>query len=101
MLRTLRWLAGLLVVALAGFAIVGVANDRALGGAGFYSGLDELLKRAEAVRQAANPEYQSEVLTSLPVNRATGPVLRLDDHMSEARIIEEPVRNDVLAGFED
>ena len=101
MLRTLRVVGIALVVALAAFAIVGVANDRALGGAGFYSGLDELLKRAEAVREAANPEYQSEVLTSLPVNPATGPVLRLDDHMSEARIIEEPVRNDVLAGFED
>ena len=59
MLRTLRWLAGLLVVALAGFAIVGVANDRALGGAGFYSGLDELLKRAAAVREAANPDYRA------------------------------------------
>ena len=101
MVRTLRVLAIVLAVALVAFAIVGVANDGALGGAGFYSGLDELLKRAEAVREAANPEYQSEVLTSLPVNPTTGPVLRLDDHMSEARIIEEPVRNDVLAGFED
>ena len=62
MLRTLRLLALLLVVAVAVFAIVGVANDRALGGAGFYSGLDELLKRAAAVREAASPEYQREVL---------------------------------------
>ncbi len=100
MVRTLRVVAIVLVVALAAFAIVGVANDRALGGAGFYSGLDELLKRAAAVREAANPEYQSEVLTSLPVNPTTGPVLRLDDHLSEARIIEEPQRNDALAGFE-
>ena len=100
MLRILRLLAVLLVIALAGFAIVGVANDRALGGAGFYSGLDELLKRAAAVREAASPEYQREVLTSLPANPATGPVLRLDDHIAEARIVDEPARNDALAGFE-
>ena len=101
MLRTLRWLAGLLVVALAGFAIIGVANDRALGGAGFYSGLDELLKRATAVREAANPDYEHEVLTSLPANSMTGPVFRLDDRMAEARIIDEPARSDALAGFEN
>ena len=100
MVRTLRWLGIVLVVALVTFAIVGVANDRALGGAGFYSGLDELLKRAAAVRDAANPEYQAEVLGSLPVNPTTGPVQRLDDHMAEARIVEEPARNDALAGFE-
>src|SRR5262245_54281334 len=100
MLRTLRLLALLLVIALAGFAIVGVANDRALGGAGFYSGLDELLKRAAAVREAASPEYQHEVLTTLPTNPTTGAVLRLDDHIAEARIVDEPVRNDALAGFE-
>jgi arylsulfatase A-like enzyme len=100
MLRILRLLAVLLVVALAGFAIVGVANDRTLGGAGFYSGLDELLKRAAAVREAASPEYQREVLTSLPTNSTTGPVLRLDDHIAEARIVDEPTRNDALAGFE-
>jgi arylsulfatase A-like enzyme len=100
MLRTLRWLAGLLVVALAGFTLVGVANNRALGGAGFYSGLDELLKRAAAVREAANPDYEQEVLTSLPANPMIGPVFRLDDRMAEARIIDEPARNDVFAGFE-
>jgi arylsulfatase len=101
MLRTLRLLALALVIALVGFAIVGFANDRALGGAGFYSGLDELLKRAAAVREAASPEYQHEVLSSLPANPTTGAVLRLDDHLSEARIVEEPVRNDVAAGFEN
>jgi arylsulfatase len=101
MLRTLRLLALALVVALAGFAIVGFANDRALGGAGFYTGIDELLKRAAAVREAASPEYQHEVLSSLPTNPTAGPVVRLDDHMSEARIVEEPVRNDPRAGFEN
>jgi arylsulfatase A-like enzyme len=101
MLRTLRLLALVLVIALAGFAIVGFANDRALGGAGFYSGLDELLKRAAAVREAASPEYQQEVLSSLPANATTGPVLRLDDHMSEARIVDEPARNEAMSGFED
>jgi arylsulfatase A-like enzyme len=100
MVRTLRLLGIVLVVALVTFAIVGVANDRALGGAGFYSGLDELLKRAAAVRDAANPEYQAEVLGSLPANPTTGPVQRLDDHLAEARIIEEPASNDALAGFE-
>ncbi len=101
MLRILRSLALLLVVALALFAIVGVVNDRALGGPGFYSGLDELLKRAAAVREAASPEYQHEVLTSLSGNPTAGPVLRLDDHMAEARIVDEPVRNDAMAGFEN
>lgn len=101
MLRTLRLLAIVLLVVFAGFAIVGFANDRALGGAGFYSGIDELLKRAAAVREAASPEYQHEVLSSLPANPTTGPVLRLDEHMSEARIVDEPVRNDALAGFEN
>jgi len=101
MLRTLRLLALLLLIAVAGFAIVGFANDRALGGAGFYSGLDELLKRAAAVREAASPEYQREVLSSLPANPTAGPVLRLDDHLSEARIVEEPVRNGAAAGFEN
>src|SRR5262245_15438566 len=101
MLRTLRLLALALVIALAGFAIVGFANERALGGAGFYSGIDELLKRAAAVREAASPEYQHEVLSTLPDNPTTGPVLRLDDHMAEARIVEEPVHNDAAAGFEN
>ena len=101
MLRTLRLLAVVLLIVLAGFAIVGFANERALGGGGFYAGLDKLLKRAAAVREAASPEYQHEVLSSLPANPTTGPVLRLDDHMAEARIVEEPVRNDVAAGFEN
>ncbi|HET9446830.1 MAG TPA: sulfatase-like hydrolase/transferase, partial [Steroidobacteraceae bacterium] len=100
MSRSLRWLAGLLVVALIGFAILGVANHRALGGAGFYSGLDELLKRAAAVSEAANPDYEQEVLSALPANPMTGPVLRLDDRLAEARIIDEPARNDAFAGFE-
>jgi arylsulfatase A-like enzyme len=99
MVRTFRLLGIVLAVALATFAIVGVANDRALGG-GFYSGLDQLLQRAAAVRDAANPEYQAEVLGSLPANPTTGPVVRLDDHMAEARIVEEPARHDALAGFE-
>ena len=30
----------------------------------------------------------------------TGPVFRLDDRMAEARIIDEPARNDAFAGFE-
>jgi arylsulfatase A-like enzyme len=101
MLRTLRLLALLLVLALAGFAIVGVVNDRALGGAGFYSGLDELLERAVAVREVAGPDYQQEALASLPANPLTGPVLRLDERMAEARIVDEPVRGDVYAGFEN
>lgn len=100
MLRTLRLLALLLVVAFAAFAVLGFANGRALGG-GFYLGLDTLLKRAAAVREAASPEYQREVLTSLPANPTTGPVLRLDDHMAEARIVDEPVRSDAYAGFEN
>ena len=100
MVRTLRLLALLLVVAFATFAVLGFTNARALGG-GFYSGLDTLLKRATAVREAASPEYQREVLTSLPANPTTGPVLRLDDHMAEARIVDEPVRSDAYAGFEN
>ena len=101
MVRTLRLLALLLVVAFAAFAVLGFVNGRAFGGGGFYSGLDALLKRAAAVREAANPEYQREVLTSLPANPTTGPVLRLDDHMAEARIVDEPVRSDAYAGFEN
>ena len=101
MLRTPRLVALLLVVALATFAVVGVVNDRALGGAGFYSGLDELLKRAAKVREAASPDYQHEVLATLPTNPTAGPVLRLDDRMSEARIVDEPVRHDARAGFEN
>jgi arylsulfatase A-like enzyme len=101
MVRTLRLLALLLVVAFAAFAVIGFVNARALGGGGFYSGLDQLLKRAAAVRQAASPEYQRAALASLPANPTTGPVLRLDDHMAEARIVDEPVRSDAYAGFEN
>lgn len=101
MMRSLRLLAIVLVVVVALFAVVGVANNGALGGSGFYAGLDELLKRASAVREIASPEYQREALASLPANPTTGPVLRLDDHMSEARIVEEPVRTDAYAGFEN
>jgi arylsulfatase len=100
MLRTLRLLALVLVVAIALFAVIGFANSRALGG-GFYAGLDQLLKRANEVREVASPDYQREVLASLPANPMTGPVMRLDDHMSEAKIIEEPASNDALAGFEN
>lgn len=101
MVRTLRLLALLLVVAFAAFAVIGFVNDRTLGGGGFYAGLDELLKRATAVREAASPEYQREALASLPANPTTGPVLRLDDHMAEARIVDEPARGDAYAGFEN
>lgn len=101
MMRTLRLLGMVLVVLVVLFAVIGVANTRALGGAGFYAGLDELLKRARAVQEAASPEYEHEALASLPANPTTGPVLRLDDHMSEAKIIEEPVRTDAYAGFEN
>ena len=41
------------------------------------------------------------MLTSLPANPTTGPVFRLDDHMAEARIVDEPARNDAFAGFEN
>lgn len=101
MMRSLRLLATVLVVVVALSAVVGVANNRALGGSGFYAGLDELLKRASAVREVASPEYQREALASLPANPTTGPVMRLDDHMSEAKIVEEPVRADAYAGFEN
>lgn len=101
MMRTLRLLAIVLVVAVALFAAVGLMNDRALGGSGFYAGLDQLLKRASAVREVASPDYAREALASLPANPTTGPVLRLDDHMSEAKIVEEPERSDALAGFEN
>jgi arylsulfatase len=101
MMRTLRLLAIVLGVAVILFAVVGVANTRALGGNGFYAGLDELLKRARAIQEAAGPEYQSAALASLPANPMTGPVLRLDDHMSEAKIVEEPMRTDAYAGFEN
>jgi arylsulfatase len=100
MARTFRLLAIVLVVAAAVFAVLGFANGRALGG-GFYSGIDELVERAAAVREAASPDYQRAALSSLPPNPMTGPVLRLDDHMSEAKIVEEPVRTDALAGFEN
>jgi hypothetical protein len=62
MLRALRLLAIVLIVAIALFAVIGFANDRALGGAGFYAGLDVLLKRAREVREAASPDYQREAL---------------------------------------
>jgi arylsulfatase A-like enzyme len=101
MMRTLRLLAIVLVVAVVLFAVVGFVNTRALGGGGFYAGLDQLLKRARAVTEAASPEYQRAALASLPANPTTGPVMRLDDHMSEAKIVEEPVRTDAYAGFEN
>ena len=101
MLRALRLLAIVLVWVTVLFAVIGFANDRALGGGGFYAGLDELLKRARAVREVASPDYQREALASLPANPMTGPVIRLDDHMSEAKIVAEPVSDDDLAGFEN
>jgi arylsulfatase A-like enzyme len=98
--RALRRL-GILFVVLAGFvAVVAWTNGRALGG-GFYDGLDALLTRAIAVRGAARPQYQREVLAALPENPIVGPVVRLDDHIDEARIIEEPQRTDEYAGFEN
>jgi len=100
MARTFRLLAIVLVAAIAVLAAVSFANDRALGG-GFYAGIDALVKRAKDVREAASPDYQRAALASLPPNPTTGPVLRLDDHMAEAKIIEEPQANDALAGFEN
>jgi arylsulfatase len=98
--RALRRL-GILIAVLAGIvAAVGWANARALGG-GFYDGLDALLKRAIAVRDAARPQYQREVLAALPENALVGPVVRLDDILDQARIIEEPQRTDEYAGFEN
>src|SRR5262249_46498051 len=61
----------------------------------------ELLKRASAVREAASPDYQRAALAALPANPLTGPVLRLDDHIAEAKIVVEPTRSDSLAGFEN
>jgi arylsulfatase A-like enzyme len=99
--RSIRLLIVLLGVPLAVLVAVSIANDRALGGAGLYAGLDALLNRAMAVREAAHPTYQREVLGALPENPMAGPVIRLDDRLAEARIIEEPMRTDAYAGFEN
>jgi arylsulfatase len=100
MSRAVRLLC-IVLVALGGVLIaVGVANERALGG-DFYDGLDALVKRAIAVRDAARPEYQRDVLAALPENPDVGPVVRLDDRIAEARIIEEPVRTDAYSGYEN
>lgn len=84
------------------FAIValGIVNQQALGGSGFSASLGALLERATAVREAARPEYQLDVLASLPANPTVGQVFRFDDHMNEARVIEEPVRTEAYDAFE-
>jgi arylsulfatase A-like enzyme len=96
----IRLLILLLCASLGALIALSVVNARALGGAGFYAGLDALLKRATTIRETAHPEYQREALAALPANPAVGPVVRLDDRMAEARIIEEPVRTAAYAGFE-
>lgn len=96
----LRILFILLCAFVGALVAVGVANHHALGGSGFSAALEALLKRATAVREAARPEYQREVLAALPENPTAGPVFRLDDHIAEARILEEPVRTDAYDGFE-
>ena len=100
MSRRIRLLILLLGVPLGVLIAVSIANDRALGGAGLYPGVDALLKRAMALREAAHPEYQREILGALPENPMAGSVVRLDDRMAEARIIEEPVRTVTYAGLE-
>jgi arylsulfatase A-like enzyme len=100
MSRAVRLLCIVLVALVGVLVAVGVANERALGG-DFYDGLDALLKRAIAVRAAARPEYQRDALAALPENPNVGPVVRLDDRIAEARIIEEPVRTAAYTGFEN
>jgi arylsulfatase A-like enzyme len=101
MSRNIRVLLLLVCASLGALVVLGLANARALGGGGFYSGLDVLLKRAMQIREAAHPEYQSEALAALPANPMVGSAVRLDDSLDAARIIEEPVRTDVYAGFEN
>jgi arylsulfatase A-like enzyme len=101
MSRTIRLLILLLCASLGALVALGFANARALGGAGFYAGLDALVKRAMTVREAANPDYEREALSALPANPMVGPVVRLDDSVDAAKIIEEPVRTEAYAAFEN
>jgi arylsulfatase len=96
-LRILLILLSAIVIAIVG---LGITNQQALGGPGFSTGLEALLQRATAVREAARPEYQRDVLASLPVNPTVGEVFRFDDHMNAARILEEPVRTEAYDAFE-
>jgi arylsulfatase A-like enzyme len=101
MSRNIRLLIVFLCASLGALVVLGFANARVLGGAGFYAGLDALVKRAVTVREAAHPDYQREALSAMATNPMVGSVVRLDDSMDAARIIEEPQRTDAYAAFEN
>jgi arylsulfatase len=101
MSRNIRLLIVFLCASLGALVALGFANARALGGAGFYAGLDALVKRAMTVREAAHPDYQREALSAMATNPMVGSVVRLDDSMDAARIIEEPERTEAYAAFEN
>jgi arylsulfatase len=101
MSRTLRLSAAVFLAALAAVAVLGYLNSRALGGGSLYDGIEVLIERAEAVKEVARPQYQDETLADLPVNPAVGPVIRLDDRLAQATVIEEPELTDAYAGFQN
>jgi hypothetical protein len=101
MSRNIRLLIVFLCASLGVLVALGFANARALGGAGFYAGLDALVKRAMTVREAAHPDYQREALSAMATNPMVGSVVRLDDSMDAARIIKEPERTEAYAAFEN
>jgi hypothetical protein len=78
-------------VALIALAGLHVYNASRLDVSGLRAGAERLLERATKISERARPEYAELALATLPPNPLNGSFYRFDDHLHEAKIIEEPV----------
>ena len=85
-----RRLALISIVLTAAFAILHVVNYQRIGAGGMSAGIDALIERSDGLQKLARPEYQDHVLAALPRNHSNGNYYRLDEHLSDARVIAAP-----------
>jgi arylsulfatase A-like enzyme len=81
-----RWLAALVVLALAAGCSAGEETERPRLD-GLRRGAEQALRRARDLRERARRFDAEAALAALPPSRRSGPSVRLDERVSEARVL--------------
>jgi arylsulfatase A-like enzyme len=87
LLRRFALISLVLVVAL---AILETVNYRRVDAGGLSAGVETLIERSSHLQKLARPEYQDHALAALPANLFNGAYYRLDEHLSDARVVTAP-----------
>jgi arylsulfatase A-like enzyme len=73
--------------------ILHLRNLHSIDSGAFDRSAQELITRSGDVLRRASPNYQRQVLSSLPPNPYNGAFYRFDDRLNEAEITEKPLVN--------